>query len=94
MSRGTLTLKGFEVEVEVNGEKHKVKVIDGEAVEEDRGGRKLLRIKITAEVDGVKREYVITYGRNRASNETKGYAYASVDAPGAGRQTPRGSRRL
>jgi hypothetical protein len=32
----------------VNGEKYKVKVIDGEAVEEDRGGRKLLRIKITA----------------------------------------------
>jgi len=35
---GSLTLKGFEKEVEVNGEKHKVKVIDGEAVEEDRGG--------------------------------------------------------
>jgi polyhydroxyalkanoate synthesis regulator phasin len=84
MSRDSLTLKGFEREVEVNGEKRKVKVIDGEAVEEARGGRKLLRIKITAEVDGVKREYVITYSRNRASNEAKGYAYASAKAPGGG----------
>jgi hypothetical protein len=31
--RGSLTLKGFEKEVEVNGEKYKVRVIDGEAVE-------------------------------------------------------------
>jgi hypothetical protein len=38
---------------EVDGKKYKVKVIDGEAVEEDRGGRKLLRIKITAEVSRV-----------------------------------------
>ncbi len=82
MSMGSLTLEGFERVVEVNGEKYKVKVIDGEAVEEDRNGRKLLRIKITAEVGGVKREYVITYGRNRASNEAKGYAYASAKAPG------------
>jgi hypothetical protein len=37
--RGSLTLKGFEKEVEVNGKKYKVKVIDGEAVEEGRGGR-------------------------------------------------------
>ncbi|MFZ8810285.1 MAG: hypothetical protein ACO2PN_19550, partial [Pyrobaculum sp.] len=64
MSRGSLTLKGFEKEVEVNGEKHKVKVIDGEAVEEDRNGRKLLRIRITAEVGGVKHEYVIIYSRD------------------------------
>ncbi|MFZ8842265.1 MAG: hypothetical protein ACO2PM_25715 [Pyrobaculum sp.] len=62
-ARGSLTLKGFEMEVEVNGKKYKVKVIDGEAVEEGRGGRKLLRIKITAEVDGVSSEYTITYGR-------------------------------
>ncbi len=47
-ARGSLTLKDFEKEVEVNGEKYKVKVIDGEAVEEDRNGRKLLRIRITA----------------------------------------------
>ena len=81
MSRGSLTLKGFEKEVEVNGEKYKVKVIDGGAVEEDRGGRKLLRIKITAEVDGVRHEYEITYGREK-DNAARGYAYVRADAPG------------
>ena len=58
-----------------------VKVIGGEAVEEGRGGRKLLRIKITAEVDGVRHEYVMTYGRHGADNAAVGRAYASVDAP-------------
>jgi hypothetical protein len=53
VSRGSLTLKGFEMEVEVDGRRHKVKVIDGGAVEEGRGGKKLLRIKITAEVSRV-----------------------------------------
>ncbi len=81
-ARSSLTLKGFEKEVEVNGEKYKVKVIDGEAVEEDRDGRKLLRIKITAEVDGVRREYVMTYGRHGADNAAVGYATARADAPG------------
>ena len=82
MSRGSLTLKGFEKEVEVNGEKHKVKVIDGEAVEEDRDGRKLLRIKITAEVGRVGSEYTITYGRRGRNNAAVGRAYAKADAPG------------
>jgi len=81
MSRGSLTLKGFEKEVEVDGSRHKVKVIDGEAVEEDRGGRKLLRIKITAEVGGVRRVYTITYGRYGRNNAAKGFAYASADGP-------------
>ncbi|NAZ35117.1 MAG: hypothetical protein GU356_12715 [Pyrobaculum sp.] len=88
---GSLTLKGFEKEVEVNGEKHKVKVIDGGAVEEDKGGRKLLRIKITAEVgrvegehivDRVVREYTITYGRYGRDNVVLGFATARADAPG------------
>jgi hypothetical protein len=81
-ARGSLTLKGFEKEVEVDGEKHKVKVIDGEAVEEDRDGRKLLRINITAEVGGVLRDYTITYGRYGADNVARGFAYARADAPG------------
>ena len=81
-ARGSLTLKGFKKEVEVNGRKHVVKIIDGEAIEEDRGGRKLLRIKITAEVDGVKCEYTITYGRHGAGNRSEGIAYARADAPG------------
>jgi hypothetical protein len=77
---GSLTLKGFEKEVEVDGKKYKVKVIDGEAVEEE-GGRKLLRIRITAEVDGVRRDYVITYSRHARSNAAVGFAYARADDP-------------
>ncbi len=80
MSRVSLKLKGFEGRVEVNGEKYKVKVIDGGAVEEDRDGRKLLRIRITAEVDGVVREYTITYSRR--GNAALDYAVVRADAPG------------
>ena len=59
----------------MNGVKYKVKVIDGGAVEEDRNGRKLLRIRITAEVGGVRSDYTITFGRRGAKNATIGYAY-------------------
>jgi len=65
----------------VDGRRHVVKVIDGEAVEEDRDGRKLLRIRITAEVDGVMRDYVMTYSRFGADNEAMGFATARADAP-------------
>ena len=41
-ARGSLTLKGFEKEVELDGKKYVVKVRDGGAVEEGKGGRKLL----------------------------------------------------
>jgi hypothetical protein len=82
-ARGSLTLRNFEKKVEVGGREHVVKVIDGGAeLKEGRGGRKLLRIKITAEVDGARRGYVITYGRHGADNAAVGRAYASVDAPG------------
>ena len=91
-ARGSLTLKGFEREVEVDGKRYKVKVIDGEAVEEDRGGRKLLRLKITAEVgrvegehtivDRVVSEYTITFGRYGRNNAALGFATARADAPG------------
>ena len=80
--RGSLTLKGFEMRVEVNGEKYKVRVIDGEAVEEDRGDRKLLRIRIIAEVGRVRRYYTMTFSRRRADNTAVGHADASVNAPG------------
>ena len=69
-------------EVEVNGRTYVVKVIDGEAVEEDRDGRKLLRIKITAEVDGVRSDYEMTYSRRGARNAAVGFAVARADAPG------------
>jgi hypothetical protein len=93
MSRGSLELN-FEKWVEVNGKTYVVKVIGGEAVEEDRGGRKLLRIKITAEVgyvkdgqivDPVVREYTITYGRYGKLNAAVGRATARADAPGGRR---------
>ncbi len=81
MSRGSLKLEGLEKEVEVNGKKHVVKVIGGGAkIEERQGGRKLLRIRITAEVDGVRREYEITYGRY-GKNEARGFAYTRGDTP-------------
>jgi hypothetical protein len=80
-ARGSLALKGFEKEVEVDGKTYVVTVIGGEAVEEDRNGRKLLRIKITAEVDGVRREYEITYGRYGGNNAAVDFAVARADAP-------------
>ncbi len=42
----------------------------------------LLRIKITAEVDGVRSEYTTTYSRHSRTNAAVGYAYARADAPG------------
>jgi hypothetical protein len=50
----------------------------------------LLRIKITAEVDGVRRDYTITYGRY-GTNAALGFAAARADAP-SGRET--GAKRL
>jgi hypothetical protein len=83
MSRGSLRLEGFEGVVEVDGRRYVVKVIGGGAeFDVGRSGKKLLRIKITAEVDGVRREYEITSGRLGAKNKAMGRAYASVDAPG------------
>ncbi len=61
-AKSSLTLKGFEKKIEVEGREHVVKVIDGWAeLEESQSNRKLLRIRITAEVDGVKSEYTITF---------------------------------
>jgi len=88
--RSSLKLEEFEKKVEVNGKTYVVKVIGGEAVEEDRDGRRLLRLKITAEVgrvegehivDRVMREYTITFGRY-GRNMVLGFATASAKAPG------------
>jgi Fe2+ transport system protein FeoA len=87
----SLELEDFEKKFEVNGKTYVVKVIGGEAVEEGEGDRKLLRIKIKAEVgrvegehivDPVVREYTITFGRYGDDNEVRGFAYASAKAPG------------
>jgi hypothetical protein len=77
---GSLTLKGLEKEVEVDGKKHVVKVRDGGAeFDVGRSGKLLLRIKITAEVDGVTSDYTITYGRY-GRNASIGRAYARREA--------------
>jgi len=91
-ARGSLTLEGFEKEVEVDGKKHIVKVIGGDAeIEESRRGKPLLRMRITAEVgrvegehivDRVVREYTITFSRRGAGNAAVGFATAKADAPG------------
>jgi hypothetical protein len=82
-TRGALRLEGFEKEVEVGGKTHVVKVVGWSAeLEKSQSGRKLLRIRITAEVDGVRREYEITYGRYGKDNAAVGFTYARSDAPG------------
>jgi hypothetical protein len=65
----------------VNGKTYVVKVVGGEAVKEKQNGKALLRIRITAEVDGVRSDYTITYSRYGDDNKTRGYAYARGDAP-------------
>jgi len=68
-TRGSITLRGLEEEVRVNGKRRVVRVVEGGAVlEEGRGGKKFLRIEITAEVDGARSDYTITYGRYKADN--------------------------
>ncbi len=80
MSRTSLTLRDFEKKVEVEGKEYLVKVIDGGAeFDEGRSGKKLLRIKITAEVDGVRRDYTITFGRYGSNNAVRGFAYVSEE---------------
>ncbi len=81
-ARGYLTLKGFAKRVVVEGREHTVKVLGWSAeLEESESGKLLLRIKITAEVDGVRGDYTITYGRYGRDNAAMGRAYASSGAP-------------
>jgi len=75
---GSLRLAGFEREVDGR----LVKVIGGGARSESKSGRKLLRIQITAEVDGVRGDYTMTFSRRGAGNAAKGHATARADAPG------------
>ena len=79
---GSLRLADVKgAEVDVGGKRYVVTVLGGGArFEEGRGGRKLLRIQITAEVGGVRSEYTITFSRRGARNEAVGYATAKADA--------------
>jgi hypothetical protein len=82
-TRRALRLEGFEGMVELGGKTHVVKVVGWSAkLEKSQSGKKLLRIRITAEVDDVQRNYEITYGRYGKDNAAVGYAYARSDAPG------------
>jgi hypothetical protein len=83
MSRASLKLEGFEEVVEVGGRRHVVKVIGGGAeFEKSESGKLLLRIRITAEVDGVRSDYTITFGRYGKRNAAMGRAYARADPDG------------
>jgi len=91
-SWGSLRLEGFEGRVEVDGRLYVVKVTGwGAEIEKKQDDKKLLRLKITAEVgrvegehtivDRVVREYTITFGRY-GNNAAVGHATASAKAPG------------
>jgi hypothetical protein len=81
---GSLSLADVKgKEVDVGGKRYVVTVLGGGAqTERGRSGRALLRIKITAEVDGVRGEYTMTFSRRGADNAAVGYAVARADAPG------------
>jgi Fe2+ transport system protein FeoA len=81
---GSLSLADVRgAEVDVGGRRHVVDVLGGGArFEEGRSGRTLLRITIIAEVDGVRRDYIMTFGRYGRNNAAVGYAVARADAPG------------
>jgi len=96
-----LRLEDFEGRVEVDGRIYVVKVTGwGAEIVEKQDDKKLLRLKITAEVgrvegehtivDRMVREYTITFGRH-GNKAAVGFATASAKAPGARRQMPRGS---
>jgi hypothetical protein len=82
-ARGSLRLEGFERKVEVNGREHVVKVIGwGAELEKSQSGKKLLKIRITAEINNVKSDYTITFSRYGRTNTAEGFAIARADAPG------------
>jgi len=84
---GSLKLTDIkERKVDVGGRRHVVTVLGGGAeFEEGESGRTLLKITITAEVDGVRRDYTMTFSRHGADNAAKGYATAKTDVPGGRR---------
>jgi len=82
-AKNSQTLEGFEKKVEVNGREYMVKVLGWSTeLEESQRGKKLLRLKITAEVNGVRSDYTITFSRHKTNNKAEGFAYAKADAPG------------
>jgi hypothetical protein len=71
------------VRVKAGGGSHAVTVLGGGAeLDRGRSGKPLLRIRITAEVDGVRSDYMITFSRYGRKNAVVGYATAKAKAPG------------
>ena len=71
------------VEVDVGGKKYAVDVLGGGAeFDKSWSGKTLLRIQITAEVDGVRRDYEVTFSRRGSDNAAEGRTTARADAPG------------
>ncbi|MFP3200037.1 MAG: PaRep2b protein, partial [Thermoproteus sp.] len=67
--------------VDVGGRRHVVDVLGGEAeFEKGKSGRTLLRITITADIDAVRGDYEMTYGRYGKNNKAVGYAYIREEA--------------
>ncbi|MFP3169240.1 MAG: PaRep2b protein, partial [Thermoproteus sp.] len=67
------------VRVEADGGSHVVTVLGGGAeLDRGRSGKPLLRIRITAEVDGVRSDYMITFSRYGRKNAVVGYATAKA----------------
>jgi hypothetical protein len=58
----------------------------GTKLEEGQDCKKLMRIRIAVEADGVWSEYEITYSGHARINTAVGFAYVSAGAPG-GRET-------
>jgi hypothetical protein len=79
---GSLKLADVKgVEVDVGGRRHVVDVLGGGAqFEKSWSGRTLLRITITAKIDGVKNDYIMTFGRRGRDNTAKGRAYIREEA--------------
>jgi hypothetical protein len=83
-ARGSLRLTDVRgAEVEVEGRRHVVDVLGGGAEpERSWSGRTLLRIAITADIDGVRGDYTMTFSRHSRNNAAVGRAVARADAPG------------
>ncbi|MFP3200406.1 MAG: PaRep2b protein, partial [Thermoproteus sp.] len=79
---GSLRLADVKgAEVFVGGRRHVVDVLGGGAeFGKGKSGKTLLRIKITAEVDGVRSDYTMTFGRRGRDNAAKGRAYIREEA--------------
>jgi hypothetical protein len=72
-------VKGAEVLIE--GRRHVVSVLGGGAqTERSNSGKTLLRITITAEVDGVRGDYTMTFSRRGRDNAAVGRAYIREEA--------------